>query len=83
MLRRQLSFLRLGFSKLEIELGNHTREPRIDGIGNVPVCPSNQTEFEYHFLLCCPKYMKIYHGQVSINLLVSWPRIIVNSCLNY
>jgi len=69
-LRRNVTSLRLGFHKLEIESGRFHNVPRENRL--CKLCQQGVVESEFHFLLCCYHYHALrdkYFGNIS------WPAI--------
>ena len=69
-LRQLLSRFRFSLHSLEIETGRCNRIDRENRY--CKLCNQNLVENEYHFLLCCPKYIEIrrkYFGSIQ------WPTI--------
>ena len=56
-LRQLLARFRLSSHNLEIETGRYNRIDRDSRY--CKLCNQNRIENEYHFLLCCPKYIEI------------------------
>ena len=69
-LRQLLARFRLSSHNLEIETGRYNRIDRDSRY--CKLCNQNRIENEYHFLLCCPKYIEIRRKYLGSN---QWPTV--------
>ena len=69
-LRQLLARFRLSSHNLEIETGTYNRIDRDSRY--CKLCNQNRIENEYHFLLCCPRYIEIRRKYLGSN---QWPTV--------